>query len=66
MNLLGMKEFEHIITWSDCGTMFTIHNPKNFVSEVLPQYFKQAKFTSFLRKVRAKLSFFQFPFVFVA
>ena len=58
MNLLSTPEYESIIGWSECGTMFTIHNPKAFVADVLPQFFKQAKFTSFLRKVSVALELY--------
>lgn len=41
----------HIISWQPHGRCFVVHNPKQFVDQVLQQYFKQSKMTSFQRQL---------------
>lgn len=41
----------HIISWQPHGRCFVVHKPKQFVDEVLQQYFKQSKMTSFQRQL---------------
>jgi hypothetical protein len=45
------KQYEHIISWSKDGLSFIIHDTSQLEKEVLPNIFKDAKFSSFLRKV---------------
>lgn len=51
MKVLSTKEFSDIITWTPSGKSFTIVQPKAFVSEILPEHFKSAKYSSFTRKL---------------
>eukprot|EP00545_Synedropsis_sp_CCMP1620_P005084 CAMPEP_0119011190 /NCGR_PEP_ID=MMETSP1176-20130426/5506_1 /TAXON_ID=265551 /ORGANISM="Synedropsis recta cf, Strain CCMP1620" /LENGTH=453 /DNA_ID=CAMNT_0006963971 /DNA_START=119 /DNA_END=1480 /DNA_ORIENTATION=- len=51
MKVLSQKEFNEIITWLPDGKSFTIVRPKAFVSEILLTHFKQAKYSSFTRKL---------------
>ena len=51
MKVLCQKQFREIITWLPDGKSFTIVRPKAFVNEILPQHFKQAKYSSFTRKL---------------
>jgi len=51
MYLLADKDFVDIASWTPDGKKFTIYNPKEFESKVLPKYFKESKFSSFLRKL---------------
>ncbi len=44
---------EHIISWGPDGTSFKVHQPEDFVAEVMPKYFKQTKYRSFQRMVSA-------------
>lgn len=44
---------DHIISWDEEGTRFSIHNQKLFVSNILPNVFKQSKFASFRRQLNA-------------
>lgn len=46
-----MKEFSEIISWTPSGKSFHILNSKRFVAEILPHYFKSAKYSSFTRKL---------------
>lgn len=41
----------HIISWQPHGRCFVVHKPKQFVEDVLQQYFKQSKMTSFQRQL---------------
>lgn len=51
MELLNGEVYDDIITWLPHGKGFIIYKKKKFASDVLPRYFKQAKFTSFTRKL---------------
>lgn len=51
MKVLSTKKFESIITWTPSGKAFSIVDPKAFVSTLLPQEFKSAKYASFTRKL---------------
>jgi hypothetical protein len=51
MQVLSNKKFEHIITWVPSGKSFVIISPERFVDQVLPVYFKTAKYASFTRKL---------------
>ena len=46
------KEYQHIISWHEDGLSFIIHDANAFELKVLPKIFKEARFSSFLRKVR--------------
>ena len=48
--------YDDIMSWSPSGLAFVIMNPSSFEKKVLPDLFKEAKFSSFDRKVRAILS----------
>jgi hypothetical protein len=41
----------HIISWQPHGRCFLIHKPKEFVDNVMPNYFRQTKLTSFQRQL---------------
>ena len=45
--------YDEIMSWSPSGLAFVIMNPQSFEKKVLPDLFKEAKFSSFDRKVRA-------------
>lgn len=51
MKVLSTRRFSDIISWTPDGTAFAIHRPKAFASEILPTYFKEAKYSSFTRKL---------------
>lgn len=40
-----------VISWQPHGRAFVVHKPKEFVARVLPEYFKQSKFSSFQRQL---------------
>ncbi|EEC43424.1 predicted protein [Phaeodactylum tricornutum CCAP 1055/1] len=51
MKVLSTKEFSEIIGWLPSGKSFSIIKPKVFTVEILPTYFKSAKYSSFTRKL---------------
>ena len=51
MHILSSDAHQHILSWSHDGNSFVVKNPKLLVSEVLPKYFKEAKYSSFTRKL---------------
>lgn len=50
-NLLQKNMHEDIISWQPHGRCFLLRKPKEFVTEVMPLYFKQSKLTSFQRQL---------------
>lgn len=42
---------EDVVSWQPHGRCFIVHQPKRFVEEVMPKYFRQSKLTSFQRQV---------------
>ena len=51
MKVLSNKEFADIIAWTPSGKAFNILQPKLFTAKILPSHFKQAKYSSFTRKL---------------
>ena len=51
MDMLDHEDVTEAITWLPGGKSFSIINPKKFTDAVLPNFFKQAKFESFVRKL---------------
>eukprot|EP00542_Grammatophora_oceanica_P015012 CAMPEP_0194036962 /NCGR_PEP_ID=MMETSP0009_2-20130614/9337_1 /TAXON_ID=210454 /ORGANISM="Grammatophora oceanica, Strain CCMP 410" /LENGTH=398 /DNA_ID=CAMNT_0038678937 /DNA_START=154 /DNA_END=1350 /DNA_ORIENTATION=- len=51
MKVLSQRKHADTITWLPDGKSFTIIRPKAFVAEILPDNFKQAKYSSFTRKL---------------
>jgi len=45
------RAFSNIVSWQDHGRAFLIHEPKAFVADVLPKYFKHSKLSSFQRQL---------------
>ena len=42
---------QSIISWNPSGTMFRVHNPKQFVKTILARFSRQTKFKSFIRQL---------------
>lgn len=51
MKVLSNKEFADIVAWTPTGKAFNILQPKVFTANILPEHFKQAKYSSFTRKL---------------
>eukprot|EP00977_Amphora_coffeiformis_P027744 scaffold34638_cov161-Amphora_coffeaeformis.AAC.15 len=43
--------YNHVVSWQPHGRCFVVHQPKEFVYHVMPQFFKQTKLTSFQRQL---------------
>jgi len=51
MDILSDEDHSDIISWLSHGKGFMIYKTKEFVTNVMPKYFKQTKFPSFTRKL---------------
>lgn len=51
MQVLSSGRYDHIISWTPDGLSFVVKKPSLLVSDVLPLYFKEVKYTSFTRKL---------------
>jgi len=49
--ILQDPQNSNLITWKESGETFTIWNPVEFGSQVLPRYFKHNNFCSFIRQL---------------
>ena len=52
MYALECRSYSQIIDWAPSGLAFVIMDKKNFENTVLPEIFKEAKFSSFERKLK--------------
>jgi hypothetical protein len=43
--------FSGVVCWLSGGTSFKVFEPKRFVLEVMPKYFRQTKYKSFVRQL---------------
>uniref|UniRef100_A0A7S2HD95 HSF-type DNA-binding domain-containing protein n=1 Tax=Helicotheca tamesis TaxID=374047 RepID=A0A7S2HD95_9STRA len=43
--------YGHVISWQPHGRCFVVHKQKEFVEDIMPEYFKQSKFPSFQRQL---------------
>jgi len=51
MDILFTKDTEDVITWFPEGESFVVLSPSQFTRDVLPRFFKEAKYESFVRKL---------------
>ena len=49
--ILSNEEHAHIISWSHSGKHFVVHDIHLFTTVILPKYFRQVIFRSFVRKL---------------
>ena len=47
----GGESFSYIVSWTDSGRSFKVHNATQFVEKVMPRYFDQSKYESFRRQL---------------
>jgi hypothetical protein len=45
------ENYQHIVSWVKDGSAFKVHNSREFVEKVMPEYFDQTKYDSFRRQV---------------
>lgn len=51
MHVLSIEEYSDMISWTPDGLGFDVTKPFDFTSDVLPRFFKEAQFASFVRKL---------------
>ena len=51
LDIMSNPEYSHIVSWLPHGQSFAIHNADEFVSIILPKYFRKVIFRSFIRKL---------------
>ncbi len=51
LKILNEKENQDIISWNNDGESFVIKNINNFLTIVIPKYFKHKNFRSFVRQL---------------
>eukprot|EP00588_Corethron_pennatum_P003967 CAMPEP_0194291888 /NCGR_PEP_ID=MMETSP0169-20130528/44412_1 /TAXON_ID=218684 /ORGANISM="Corethron pennatum, Strain L29A3" /LENGTH=604 /DNA_ID=CAMNT_0039039907 /DNA_START=8 /DNA_END=1822 /DNA_ORIENTATION=- len=51
MEMLMKSEDTSVVSWLPHGRSFLVHRPKEFTENIMPQYFKQTKLTSFQRQL---------------
>jgi hypothetical protein len=49
--MLETVDRDDVVSWQPHGRCFIVHKPKEFVSEIMPIYFRQSKLTSFQRQL---------------
>lgn len=47
----GVDNYDHIVSWQPGDYCFKVHDPTNFVTIVMPRFFKQTKYKSFQRQL---------------
>lgn len=52
MDILQNRDISDIASWLPNGRAFAIHDRTRFASEVLPVYFKEAKYSSYARRMK--------------
>ena len=50
------ERYRDIISWSDDGKQFTIHDVNRFTTDVMPEHFSHANFSSFVRQLNSYVS----------
>ena len=50
------ERYKDIISWSDDGKHFTIHDVNQFTTDVLPEHFSHTNFSSFVRQLNSYVS----------
>jgi hypothetical protein len=51
LEMASQNNFEDIVSWQPCGKAFKVHDTKRFAESIMPTYFNQTKYKSFLRQV---------------
>ena len=52
--ILCRSDLHHIISWLPHGRSWQVMKPKEFESEVIPQYFEHTRYSSFVRQANGK------------
>jgi hypothetical protein len=51
LEMASQNNFEDIVSWQPCGKAFKVHDATRFADSIMPTYFNQTKYKSFLRQV---------------
>jgi hypothetical protein len=51
LDAMAMVGAESIVSWQPHGTAFRVHQPEVFARTVMPHYFKQIQYNSFMRQL---------------
>ena len=49
--ILSNPDYQNCISWLPHGRSWKVHEPKKFEKEIIPLYFRQSSYASFLRQV---------------
>ena len=55
------SQYSSAVSWTEDGRGFAIHNRDAFLEHIVPMFFKQTKFRSFVSKSHAEIVRFSFP-----
>ena len=53
---LEEERYRNIISWSDDGKHFTVHDVNRFTTDVMPEHFSHTNFSSFVRQLNSYVS----------
>ena len=53
---LEEERYRNVISWSDDGKHFTVHDVNRFTTDVMPEHFSHANFSSFVRQLNSYVS----------
>ena len=53
---LEEERYRDVISWSDDGKHFTVHDVNRFTTDVMPQHFSHTNFSSFVRQLNSYVS----------
>lgn len=53
--VIKREDLGNVVSWAESGSGFVIKDLETFSAQILPQYFKHKKYTSFVRQVRLVL-----------
>jgi hypothetical protein len=51
LDSMAKKQDDSIVCWQPHGRAFMVHDPKGFVTRIMPDYFNQTKYASFQRQL---------------
>ncbi|OEU08623.1 hypothetical protein FRACYDRAFT_196221, partial [Fragilariopsis cylindrus CCMP1102] len=51
LELADQEGFDNIVSWLPDGRSFKVHDPSEFVEQIMPNFFLQSKYKSFQRQL---------------
>ena len=55
LELADQEGFDNIVSWLPDGRSFKVHDPSEFVEQIMPNFFLQSKYKSFQRQRKFQL-----------